>query len=155
MLVPYERRCFSQAREYTKCCRLYEYYSLKICVRNSVCPFVRLNSELCWRRSTTGVTITRLARFTGADNSPTLLEKLLPDSLYAPQTHHQRRSKILCKETRRLSELQLAYCALKNRNYEGYPESKFRWAIKKKKNKNMLQTMYIAIWCTHCTLLST
>jgi len=29
-------------------------------------------------------------------------------------------------------------------NYEGYPASKFRWAIKKK-NKNILQTMYIAI----------
>jgi len=35
--------------------------------------------------------------------------------------------------------------------YEGYPESKFRWTIKK--NKNTLQTMYIAIWCTYHTLL--
>ena len=35
--------------------------------------------------------------------------------------------------------------------YIGYPESKFRWAIKK--NKNILQTMHIAIWCTYCTLL--
>ena len=37
--------------------------------------------------------------------------------------------------------------------YVGYPESKFRWAIKKEKKKNILQTMYIAIWCTHRTLL--
>jgi len=29
-------------------------------------------------------------------------------------------------------------------SHVGYPESKFRWAIKKK-NKNILQTMYIAI----------
>ena len=35
--------------------------------------------------------------------------------------------------------------------YEGYPESKFRWAIKKKK-KNISQTMYIAVGCTYHTL---
>jgi hypothetical protein len=34
--------------------------------------------------------------------------------------------------------------------YVGYPESKFRWAVKKK--QDLLQTMYISIWCTHLTL---
>jgi hypothetical protein len=32
----------------------------------------------------------------------------------------------------------------------GFPESKFQWAIEKKK---YFQTIYIAIWCTYRTLL--
>jgi hypothetical protein len=36
--------------------------------------------------------------------------------------------------------------------YEGYLESKFQWAIKKKW-EYILQTMCIAIWCTYRTLL--
>jgi hypothetical protein len=38
-----------------------------------------------------------------------------------------------------------------NGKYIGYPESKFQWAIKK--NKNILQTMYMATGCTYHTLL--
>jgi hypothetical protein len=39
-----------------------------------------------------------------------------------------------------------------NSMYVRYPESKFRWAIERKRTRMYFQTIYIAISCTYLTL---